>query len=69
MKYAFYLLLSFTIIFTSCSTTKDKRFSDQVSIELVETFDLKDDKFLDEFTDIPEYISIKCDYELSKTHI
>ncbi|OUR98615.1 hypothetical protein A9Q84_04150 [Halobacteriovorax marinus] len=45
MKYAFYLVLSLTIIFTSCSTTKDKKFSDQVSIELVETFDLKDDKF------------------------
>ena len=39
--------------------TSKAPLASSVSLEI----DLKDDKFLDEFTDIPEYISIKCDYD------
>lgn len=45
--------------------TSNAPLASSVSLKI----DLKDDKFLDEFTDLPEYVSIKSDYELSKTHI
>ncbi|PIK14931.1 DUF3108 domain-containing protein [Halobacteriovorax sp. JY17] len=42
-QYIFFLL--FSLILWSCSSTKDRKFRDQVSTELVEAFDLKDDRF------------------------
>ena len=45
MKYILLITLSFGLFLSSCSSVKDNKFRDQVSPELVETFDLKDQKF------------------------
>jgi hypothetical protein len=45
MKPILYSPLILGLLLSSCSSTKDKKFRDQVSPELVESFDLKDQKF------------------------
>lgn len=45
MKSISYALVLFGLFFSSCSSTKDQKFRNQVSPELVESFDLKDQKF------------------------